>query len=380
MLHEIISYEVLKVIWWALLGVLLIGFALTDGFDMGVQALLPFAAKNDAQKQTALATVKPVWEGNQVWFILGGGAIFAAWPIVYATAFSGFYLAMFVVLLGFILRAVAFTFRDKEENPLWRTVWDWCLFFGGFVPALIFGVAFGNLLQGVPFHLTPERLPVYDGTFFGLLNPFALITGLISVGMIVLHGGAWLSVKTEGDLQQNAQQYGSIAGFVAAGLFVLAGIWIIAGGIDGYMIKSAIDTNGPANPLAKEVITNSGAWMKNYEIYPVFWLAPLSGVTGLVLGALTLRLQSERISLFLSGVGITGIISTAGLAMFPFLMPSSSNPNSSLTVWDSSSSHITLFIMLVSTIIFLPIILTYTAWVYRVLKGKVNFKELLGDY
>jgi cytochrome d ubiquinol oxidase subunit II len=176
-LFDLISYDVLRVIWWGLLGVLLIGFALTDGFDMGVGALLPFVGKTDTERRMVINTVGPVWEGNQVWFILGGGAIFAAWPPLYAVSFSGFYLAMFVVLAAFIVRPVAFKYRSKRVAPAWRSAWDWALFAGGAVPALIFGVAVGNVLQGVPFHLTDTLYPMYDGTFYakflGLLNPFA---------------------------------------------------------------------------------------------------------------------------------------------------------------------------------------------------------------
>src|SRR6056297_1585230 len=169
-LHELIDFEILRVIWWALLGVLLIGFALTDGFDLGVGALLPFVGKTDVERRIAINTVGPVWAGNQVWFILGGGAIFAAWPPLYAVSFSGFYLAMFAVLAALILRPVGFKYRSKRDSQAWRSAWDWALFVGGFVPAPVFGVAMGNVLQGVPFRLNDDLMTVYDGGFFGLLN------------------------------------------------------------------------------------------------------------------------------------------------------------------------------------------------------------------
>ncbi len=196
-LFEFIDYGTLKVIWWVLLGILLIGFAATDGFDMGVATLLPFVAKNDVERRVAINTIGPVWEGNQVWFVLGGGAIFAAWPPLYAVSFSGFYLAMFVVLAALILRPVGFKYRSKRPDAGWRRNWDIALFVGGFVPALIFGVAVGNVLQGVPFRLTEDLRTIYEGSFFGLLNPFALLCGLLSVAMLVMHGGAWL-FGTEG--------------------------------------------------------------------------------------------------------------------------------------------------------------------------------------
>ena len=166
-LHDLISFELLRVIWWALLGVLLIGFALTDGFDMGVGALLPFVGRTDVERRVAINTIGPVWEGNQVWFILGGGAIFAAWPPLYAVSFSGFYLAMFAVLAALILRPVGFKYRSKRDSAAWRNGWDWALFVGGAAPALLFGVAVGNVLLGVPFHLTEDLMPMYDGSFYG---------------------------------------------------------------------------------------------------------------------------------------------------------------------------------------------------------------------
>lgn len=379
MLFEIVDYEVLKVIWWLLLGVLLIGFAVTDGFDFGAGALLPFVGKTDEERRTVMNTVGPVWEGNQVWFILGGGAIFAAFPPVYAAAFSGFYVAMFLVLLALIFRAVSFTFRSKAKDVRWRSFWDWACFVGGAVPALVFGVAFGNLLQGVPFHLTPELLPVYSGSFFGLLNPFGLLAGLVSLFMLIQHGAAWLVVKTSGPVHDRARRYGAYAGAISAFLFLVAGIWIASGGIEGYAITSGADPAGPADPLAKSVVREAGAWMQNFSTYPWMWIGPLMGFAGLAGAAALLSTGAEKMALFVSGLGIAGVVATPGLAMFPFLMPSATEPSSSLTVWDASSSHQTLFIMLVAALIFMPLILGYTAWVYRVLKGKVDIKSLLSS-
>lgn len=379
MLVELIDYDVLKVLWWLLLGVLLVGFALTDGFDMGVGALSPFVAHTDEERRQVMNTIGPVWEGNQVWFVLGGGAIFAAWPPVYAAAFSGFYIAMFIVLLGFIFRAVSFSFRSKREAPRWRRMWDMAFFVGSAVPALLFGVAVGNVLQGVPFRLTDTLLPVYEGSFFGLLNPFALLAGLVSLFMIALHGAAWLALKTSGPVQERARSYGARAGLLAAVLFVLGGAWVFLVGIDGYVITAGAEPTAVNNPLAKTVIRDTGAWAANFAAHPWMWIAPVAGVAGLLGAVLAIRGKGELSALFLSGVGVTGVIATPGLAMFPFILPSSIDPKSSLTVWDASSSHTTLFIMLVATIVFVPIVLAYTAWVFRVLRGKVNIQELLGS-
>jgi cytochrome d ubiquinol oxidase subunit II len=373
-LHVLIGYDTLRVIWWVLLGVLLIGFALTDGFDMGVGALLPFVAKSDTERRVAINTVGPVWEGNQVWFILGGGAIFAAWPPLYAVSFSGFYLAMFVVLAALILRPVAFKYRSKREGARWRGAWDWALFTGGFVPALIFGVAVGNVLQGVPFRLNEDLRPIYEGSFFGLLNPFALLTGIVSVAMLVMHGGAWLSLKAEGPVAARARDYGAIAALVAAGGFALAGLWLAAG-IDAYHLVGTPVANGPSNPLHNEV-AREGSWLAAYAARPWIIVAPVMGFAGAGLAFRGLRAGREVSTLLFSKMAIFGMIASVGLTMFPFILPSSIDPRSSLTVWDSSSSHLTLFVMLVVTVIFMPIILAYTAWVYKVLWGKVTADDV----
>ncbi|WP_419899093.1 cytochrome d ubiquinol oxidase subunit II [Roseomonas sp. USHLN139] len=370
-LHELLDYPTLRLIWWVLLGVLLIGFAATDGFDLGVGALLPFVGRTDLERRVAINTIGPVWEGNQVWLILGGGAIFAAWPPLYAVSFSGFYLAMFVVLAALILRPVGFKYRGKRDDPRWRAAWDWALFTGGFVPALIFGVAVGNVLQGVPFRLTEEYGIRYEGSFFGLLNPFALLCGLLSLSMMVMHGGAWLSLKASGVVAQRGRRYGSIAALAALGLFAFCGLltWLWLG---GYRITSPIDPAGPSAPLLKEVTRDGASWLANYAAHPWMLIAPAAGFLGILGAFLGLRAGREVSTLLCSKLATFGIISTAGLSMFPFLLPSSLDPRSSLTVWDSSSSHLTLFIMLVATALFLPLILAYTAWVYRVLWGKVS--------
>ncbi|MCZ0738505.1 cytochrome d ubiquinol oxidase subunit II [Phreatobacter sp. AB_2022a] len=374
-LHELIDYQTLRLIWWVLLGVLLISFAATDGFDLGVGILLPFVGRADIERRLAINTIGPVWEGNQVWLILGGGAIFAAWPALYAVSFSGFYLAMFAILAALILRPVGFKYRSKKEDPRWRENWDRALFVGGFVPALIFGVAVGNVLQGVPFRFDGDLRIFYDGTFFGLLNPFALLCGLLSVAMIVMHGACWLVLKTAGPVNARARSYGSGAALAVIVLFALGGLalWQF---VDGYRITSAIVTDGPSNPLLKTVAREPGAWFANYAARPWLLIVPALGFLG-ALGAFAgLRARLELATMAASKLSVVGIIATVGVSMFPFILPSSSEPRASLTVWDASSSHLTLFIMLVSCVIFLPIIVAYTAWVYRVLWGKVDERSI----
>ena len=196
-LHELISYDVLRVIWWLLLGILLVGFAVTDGFDLGAAALLRATGKTDVERRVVINTIGPVWEGNQVWLILGGGAIFAAWPMLYAISFSGFYLAMFAVLVCLIVRPVAFKFRSKRDSATWRNTWDWLLTLSGWGAALVFGVAVGNVLLGVPFRLTDDLRMFWEGGFFDLFTPFALLCGLVSLCMLLMHGAVWLVFKTE---------------------------------------------------------------------------------------------------------------------------------------------------------------------------------------
>lgn len=371
-LHQLIDYDTLRLIWWLLLGILLIGFAVSDGFDLGVGMLLPFAGRGDVQRRVVINTIGPVWEGNQVWLILGGGAIFAAWPPLYAVSFSGFYLAMFAILAALILRPVGFKYRSKRESAAWRSGWDWALFIGGFVPSLIFGVAVGNVLQGVPFRLEDDLRIFYDGSFLGLLNPFALLCGLLSVAMLTMHGAGWLMLKTSGEVSVRARRYGSIAALATIALFALGGLWLWFG-VGGYRITSVVNPAGPSNPLLKTVALDGMAWFANYTARPWLLIAPALGFLGAAGAFLGQRGGTrEVLTLLSSKLSIFGIISTVGVSMFPFILPSSIQPKASLTVWDASSSHMTLFIMLVSTAIFLPLVLAYTAWVYRVLWGKVE--------
>ncbi|MFK0208563.1 cytochrome d ubiquinol oxidase subunit II [Agrobacterium sp. NPDC090283] len=378
-LHQLIDYEILRVIWWLLLGVVLIGFAVTGGFDLGTGALLPFVAKTDIERRVVINSIGPVWEGNQVWLILGGGAIFAAWPPLYAVSFSGFYLAMFATLFALILRPVGFKYRSKRESTAWRTGWDWALFIGGFVPALIFGVAIGNVLQGVPFHLNDDLRIFYDGTtLFELLNPYAILCGLVSVAMLVMHGAAWLVLKTDGPVAARARGFGSIAALATSVLFALGGVFLWLG-VDGYRFTSEVVTDGPSNPLSKTVEVAGGVWFANYAAHPWMMLAPALGLAFPLVAFILFRARKEVLALLSSSLAIFGIISTVGLTMFPFILPSSVDPKSSLTVWDASSSHMTLFIMLVVALIFIPIIVAYTSWVYRVLWGKVDEKAIRDD-
>ena len=367
------DYETLKLIWWLLIGVLLIGFAITDGMDMGVGMLLPFVARTDTERRVVINTVGAHWDGNQVWFITAGGALFAAWPMVYAAAFSGFYFAMMLVLFSLFLRPLAFDYRSKLDNPRWRSNWDWGLFVGSSVPALVFGVAFGNLLQGVPFTIGEFMRPSYQGGFLGLLNPLGLIAGVVSIAMLVMHGAIWLQMRAEQQIAERSARYLQWAVIAGLACFALAG-WMVTD--LGYRIVSMPDTNSFANPLGKQVVAEAGAWMANFNAQPLLWLAPGTAVAGMLMTLLLSKLNRPGFGFVFSSLALAGVIMTAGGAMFPFVMPSSLNPNASLTLWDAVSSHTTLNLMLIVAAIFIPLILCYTFWCYRRMWRRVTSEEV----
>jgi len=369
------DYETLRLIWWLILGTLLIGFAIMDGFDLGIGATFRFLGRTDEERRALLESIEPVWEGNQVWFILAGGAVFAAWPLLYAASFSGLYLAMFVLLLALILRPVGFVFRNKVAAARWRNAWDWALLIGGAVPALLFGVAFGNLFLGLPFHFDELQRPVFTGGFFGLLHPFALLAGVVSLSMLIMHGSVYAALKVGEPMSGRAAALGRVAALVYAICFIAAGVWV-ASAIAGHQIVSQANVLGPSNPMTKHVAVIQGAWLGNYRAHGILWLAPAiallaAGVTWGLLGA-----RRPGVAFVSSCLTLAGTILTAGLALFPFLMPSSAQPDQGLTVWDASSSAPTLFLMLVIVAVFLPVVLAYTAWVFRVLRGRITLEEI----
>lgn len=361
------DYATLRELWWLLLGVLLIGFALTDGYDLGLGAIYRFITRDDVERRMALEAIEPHWEGHQVWFILGGGAVFAAWPLLYAASFSGFYFAMLLVLLALILRPVGFNFRNKVSDPRWRNAWDWALTVAGAVPSLVFGVAFGNLFLGVPFHFTDTLRPVYDGSFFGLFHPFALLAGVVSLAMLVMHGASFGAMKIEGAVGDRARRVARGAAVITLLVFVAAGVWLSA--LPGHAIVGQTAMDGPSNPLAKQVTVQAGAWLANQQAHPLLWLVPALAALGM-LGVIVLR---NRVAGFISScLAVAGVILTAGIALFPFLMPSSVQPAHGLTVWDASSSARTLGIMLFAATVFLPLVLAYSTWAFRIMRGQVT--------
>jgi cytochrome d ubiquinol oxidase subunit II len=367
----IFDYETYKVIWWCFVAVLLLGFALTDGWDFGVGMALPFLGKDDTERRIIINTIGPTWEGNQTWFITAGGTLFAAWPLVYAAAFSSLYIALIVALFALFFRPVGFDFRSKVPDPRWRNAWDWGLFIGGFVPPLIFGVGMGNVLQGIPFRYDALLRLEYTGNFFKLLNPFGLLSGVLGVAMLAMHGATFLHMKTEGVIAERARRMAMAAAALTVVLFAIAGIWV-ATALPGYRITAMPDPGTAFMPPAKTVAVAAGAWMDNYGRWPLMWAFPAAAFLG---AALAIALSAARRTLFAllaSGMSVAGILLTAGAAMFPFVLPSSLMPSHSLTAWDATSSHKTLAVMFWVVVIMLPIISLYTSWVYSVVRGKVT--------
>ncbi|MBS9434940.1 cytochrome d ubiquinol oxidase subunit II [Photorhabdus hainanensis] len=371
------DYEVLRFIWWLLIGVLLIGFAVTDGFDMGVGILLRIIGKNDTERRIMINSVAPHWDGNQVWLITAGGALFAAWPMVYAAAFSGFYVAMILVLSALFFRPVGFDYRSKLEDRKWRNMWDWGIVIGSFVPPLVIGVAFGNLLQGVPFNVDSQLRLFYTGSFFGLLNPYGLLAGVISLMMIVTQGATYLQMRTTGELRLRSRTATYLCALVTMAAFLLAGVWLIYG-IDGYVVTGGLDTMAQSNPLHKEVVHQAGAWLTNFNNYPWLWALPALGVVSPLLTMLMTHMNKAGWAFLFSSLTIAGIILACGVTMFPFVMPSITNPNVSLTMWDATSSLMTLRVMFVVALIFVPIVLGYTIWCYYKMFGRLD-KSFIED-
>ncbi len=372
------DYETLKLLWWALIGILLIGFVVTDGFDMGVGALLLFVGKTDDERRVMLNTVGPHWEGNQVWLVTAIGALFAAWPLVYAMAFSGFYLLMMITLFALFLRPIGFDYRSKIQVGVWCSSWDRGLFIGSTIPPLMFGLIFGNLLQGIPFYFDDTMRGHYAGSFIDLLNPFALLTAVISLTMVVMHGAAWLQMRTLDSIESRSRSVAKLSSLSLFVLFSLAGIWLYTA-IDGFVITQMPDPNSSFMPQAKHVIQQQGAWLLNYQHQPWLLLAPLSVFIGSLLVYVSAHYDRARQAFVISALTLAGVILTAGISMFPFVMPSSIIARHSLTLWDASSSQLTLQIMFWVAALIVPIILGYTIWTYSKMWRRINTQFIIDN-
>ena len=330
----------LQVIWFLLVGVLLTGFAILDGFDLGV-GVWYLRAKGDKDRRTLLNAIGPVWDGNEVWLLTGGGAIFAAFPPVYASVFSGFYLAMMLVVFCLITRAVSLEFRSKEESPRWRQVFDAAFSVSSTVAGLLFGVALGNILRGIPLSEAGD----YTGTFFGLLNPYALLIGVLGLVMFAFQGANFITLKAADDLRVRAGRWVAVTGIVYLVLFVAASGATLA-----------------AMPHLTE----------NFSAVPVLWLIPAAAVAAIVLAILYARKDQPKRAFFFSSLSIAGMMGITGASLFPRLVPALNAPELSLTAANASSSELTLEVMLVMALVGMPLVLGYTIWVYRAFAGKVD--------
>jgi cytochrome d ubiquinol oxidase subunit II len=369
------DYETLRIIWWGILVFLVCGFAVLDGFDLGIGMLLPFLGKTDDERRVMLNTVGPTWEGSQTWLVTLGGISFGAWSLVYVTLFSGLYTGMLVLLFGLFLRPVGFDYRSKLADPHWRSAWDWALFAGGAVPTVVLSLAAGNLILGLPFQLDADLRSLYTGGFWDLFQPFALLSVIVGVSLLCLHGAVFLHWRTEGELAQRARRVIVWSSLIFTVSFIAAGLWIDFG-IEGYRISSIIDTAHIANPLAKTVEKAAGLWLVNYSQYPVLMLSPVLAIVGAWLVVLLSAKRYLGSAFLMSSLVVISVIVTAGGSMYPFIIPSSIAPASSLTVWDASASRYTLQLLFVATVLLMPIVMAYTIWVYRVMRGKVTVADI----
>jgi len=366
----IFEYETLKFIWWVIMCLVLIAFAITGGMDIGAHILLPFVGKNDNERRLILNSIGPTWEGNQVWLITFGAGMFAVWPIAYATVFSGLYSALFIVLFMLILRPPGFDYRAKIDSHAWRSVWDLCLLVSGIVLSLVFGLAVGNLFLGLPFHFDADLHPIYTGSLIDLFSPPALVFGLVSVCMLTIQGALYLQYKLQAELAQRAKQavhwfgIGFFITFIIAG--VLACVWM-----PGYQIIYIPDINASFAASQKVVEHTPVAWLGNYQRFPALWLLPFLALFCTRLAMRYCHYDRPVEGIIMQSMAIMATLLTAAVALFPFIAPSNQDLNHSLTIWDATASYKTLNITFWIVLIFLPIVLCYTAWVYRVMRGKV---------
>ncbi|WP_421281492.1 cytochrome d ubiquinol oxidase subunit II [Aeromonas taiwanensis] len=366
------DYETLKLIWWGLVLFMLVGFVVMDGFDLGVAMLLPVVAKNDEERRVLLNSVGPVWEGNQVWLIAGAGALFAAWPLVYAAAFSALYVPFMFLLFGLFLRPVGFDYRSKLADPVWRRWWDRALVVGGLLPTLVFGATLGFLLQGLPFRFD-TALRIHYGAF-DFHWPLLLTAMGTALALLLLHGASFLQCKTQGEIARRSARHSLWLGPLATLLFALGGVWLRQ--MNGYRIAAIGDLNGALTPLMKQVTTAPDGWLGNFTAHPVLWAVPASGLLLPLVCALASASGRPRLAITASGGACAVMMLTVAIALFPFVLPSSLDPASSLTLWDGTSSERTLFIMLGIVAVLMPVNIGYTLWVYRVVRGKMSTEQV----
>lgn len=374
-MSALLSYGALKVVWWAILVVILIFFCVMGGGDIGVGVLLPLIGRNDTERRVALNAIGPTWEANQTWFILLGGALFAAWPELYAAAFSGLYLAMMLVLWTMFLRPVCFDYRNKIRAPIWRYTWDWILCVCCIAASIFGGTAIGNVFLGLPFRFTDSHLNFqYTGDFFTLLRPYALCMAVFLLLMFVMQAAAFLTLKASGIVAKRAQRYGLVCGALLLVLFTVLGFWTAR--LDGFSL-AITDISASLTPIMENSVrVIPGHWLHNYSTYPWMMAAPILGYVCLILFLWTSYYSYSRLAFLSSVFAIWSFGFTAAFTLFPFIFPSVTYPRHSLTLWNACSSQHTLFVMLLIAIVMLPIILMYTAWINWVMRGRVGEEDI----
>jgi len=355
-----LDYETLRLLWWALLVLGMIGFALAEGLLVGVTLLLKLSAKTDTDRQTVLNGITPAAMGLQAWLIAITALLFAAWPIVYTVAFSSFQAVLILMLVAWLGRLPGLYFRNASENADWRQNWDKALSYGGLLIAALLGIICGNLLKGVPFHLDSDMRIFFLGDFWGLLNPFALLLAAVSVTLFALYGAAFLQLKNSGDIYIASRSLMFKAGLAFLVLFALAGLWVTR--LEGYHITSEFFPNGDANPLNKFVKRNDGLWLDNYEHQPSLWVIPALVFISAGVSLYLTKLHRSYFAFLATSITVVFSVLTVAISMFPFLLPSNRSLNSSLTIWDASASFNSLTMLLWPVIIALPLLAVLSRW------------------
>jgi cytochrome bd ubiquinol oxidase subunit II len=367
--------DTLRLVWWLLIVVLFAGFVVTDGFDLGALILLPWVGKSDDQRRVVLNAIGATWEGNQTWLITAIGATFAAFPPVYAVGFSGTYMVMMLALFALFARPVGFDYRSKLQSRRWRSAWDWALFAGGLVPTVAFGLLVGNLFIGLPFRLDSDFRAAYSGHFTSLFQPFAVLVAIAAVALCAMHGGAYVQGRTEPAFARAIARRTAAAALIFALLFAICGGWL-ATSLPGLRFDTVTLLQAPAAGSARLAQHVAGGWTGNFVRCPGLLALPLLAVLGATATALLSRAARWTAAFCSSSLAVLAAISTAGVTLFPVLLASSMDPASSLTLWNASSSPKTLKIMLIVAALFVPLIVLYTGWVYRVLRGPITVEDI----
>lgn len=369
-----IDYVTLKLIWWGIFGFLITAFMITGGMDIGVGFLLPVIGKNDNDRRLILNAIGPTWEGNQVWLITLGAGLFAIWPIAYATIFSCMYLAFVLVLVMLILRPPGIDYRSKINSNTWRSIWDVTLFTSNLVLALGFGLVVGNLFTGLPFYFDQDMRIIYQGDFLSIISPCALLFAVVTLCMLGLQGALYLQYKLDESMQDVIKLMVKIfgIGFIVTSIF--AGISVVLW-VPGYEIISIPDINTGISVIDKTVQPLLSGWAQNYAGHKWLWIFPIFALIFTRVAMKYSSFNKNATALFVNSAGIACATTTVGVALFPFIIPSNIFPSNSLTIWDVCSSALTLQWSFVVTLLLLPLILFYTIWVYRVMRGKVKLEE-----